>query len=78
MNTFRNERPTLETRIVGGLVLIILMLAVIALYIFPDNTNQDFAWTILPRTTAIMIGVGYLAGAYFFVRAITEKKWRHV
>jgi hypothetical protein len=78
MNVTTDERPGLETRIVGGVVIIVLLLAVIALYVFPDNTAQDFAWTIKPRTTAILIGEGYLAGAVFFVRVITGKKWQRV
>ncbi len=78
MNGSSDRQPNLETRIVGGGVIIILLLAVLALYIFPDSTKQDFAWTILPRTSAILIGVGYMAGAYFFARVISEKKWQHV
>src|SRR5438105_1152695 len=78
MTTLPNERPTIETRIVGGAIIIILLLAVIALYIYPDFTDQDFAWTILPRTSPILIGEGYMAGAYFFIRVLTTKRWQRV
>lgn len=50
---------------VGGLVIAVLLLAITVLYVFPDTTNPNFAWAILPRTSAIMIGAGYAAGAYF-------------
>ena len=70
--------PTLETRIVGALVILVLLLAVVSLYFFPTDTAQYFAWTIQPPTTAILVGEGYLAGAYFFARVITTRKWHTV
>ncbi len=71
----RDDRIFLETRVVAGMVILVLLLAVLALYIFPQFTDQNFAWTIAPTTTAMLMGAGYLAGAYFFVRVLTEKKW---
>src|SRR5512141_2236890 len=77
METSPSQQPNLEVRIVGAVILAVLILAFIALYIFPDNTDVDFAWTIKPATTAILIGEGYLAGGLFFLRVITGKKWQH-
>ena len=74
----QSEQPNLETRIVGAVVIVVLLMAVVALYFFPANTDTFFAWTIKPVTTAMLIGEGYLAGAYFFVRVISEKKWQRV
>ena len=74
----RTDRITPETRILGGSVVVVLLLAFLALYIAPQHTDQDFAWTILPPMSAILIGAGYTAGAYFFVRVITERKWHRV
>ena len=59
-------------------ILVALLLAFLALYVESDHTNWDFAWTILPRTSAILIGAGYAAGAYFFARLIRDKKWHRV
>jgi hypothetical protein len=77
MNT-RDDRIYLTTRVAAGVVILVLLLAFVALYLFPENTNTDFAWTITPITTAMLMGAGYIAGAYFFLRVLTEKKWHHV
>lgn len=73
-----DDKIRVATRVAGALVIVVLLLAFLALYIEPDHTDQDFAWTILPRTSAILIGAGYTAGAYFFARVVTEKKWHRV
>jgi hypothetical protein len=78
MGTVKDDRILPLTRIVAASVILVLLLAFLALYIFPDYTNVDFAWTILPRTSAILIGAGYTAGAYFFARLLMDKKWHHV
>jgi hypothetical protein len=74
----RNDRIFVETRIVAGGVILVLLLAVLVLYLFPQYTDQNFAWTIVPPTTALLMGAGYFAGAYFFLRVMTEKKWHRV
>jgi hypothetical protein len=78
MGTLKDDRILPLTRIIAAIVILVLLLAFLALYIFPDNTDIDFAWTILPRTSAILIGAGYTAGAYFFARLLMDKKWHHV
>ena len=78
MGTTTDDRILPFTRIISGSVILVLLLAFLALYIYPDHTDIDFAWTILPRTSAILIGAGYTAGAYFFARLIMEKKWHRV
>jgi hypothetical protein len=78
MNASRSDRISVDTRVVGGLVILVLLLAVSVLYFFPDRTDPNFSWTIVPRSTAIIIGAGYAAGAYFFVRVITERRWHRV
>ena len=71
----RNSAPTLETKVVGVIVIVVLVLAFVSLYFYPNNTTDFFAWTIKPATTAILIGEGYMAGALFFLRVITTRKW---
>jgi len=78
VNESRTDQITLDTRILGGVVIIVLLLAFLALYINPTHTDQNFAWTILPPTSAILMGAGYTAGAYFFGRVVTEKHWHRV
>ncbi|MEP6895302.1 MAG: hypothetical protein ABI986_06820 [Chloroflexota bacterium] len=78
MNTTKDDRIFASTQIIGGSIIFVLLLAFVALYLFPDHTDIDFAWTILPRTSALFIGAGYIAGAYFFARLIMDKKWHRV
>src|SRR5690348_3808846 len=67
-----------ETRLVAALVIVILLAASSVLYLFPDYTDVHFAWTIRPRLTAMLIGSGYLAGTYFFLRVLTGTEWHRV
>ena len=78
MQTPKDDRIYSLTRIVSAGVIFVLLLAFFALYIEPDHTDLDFAWTILPRTSAILIGAGYTAGAFFFARLLGQKKWHRV
>jgi peptidoglycan/LPS O-acetylase OafA/YrhL len=78
VDELRDDRITPETKVTAALVIAVLLLALLALYVEPDHTDQDFAWTVLPRTSAVLIGAGYTAGAYFFARVLGEKKWHRV
>jgi hypothetical protein len=78
MDDFRDDRVLVLTKVVAAGVIVVLLLAFVALYIFPTHTDIDFAWTILPGTSALLIGAGYTAGAYFFARLLTDKKWHRV
>jgi peptidoglycan/LPS O-acetylase OafA/YrhL len=74
----RNDRVLPLTRIVAAAVVVILIVAVFALYLNPDQTDQNFAWTIRPRMMPMMMGAGYLMGAYFFARVLTAHRWHRV
>ena len=74
----RDDRVLLLTRIIAAAVIFILVLAVLSLYLLPDTTDQNFAWTIKPRMMAMAIGAGYLMGAYFFARVLTARRWHRV
>jgi hypothetical protein len=78
MNETRDDRVLVLTKVVAAGVILVLLLAFLALYIFPTHTDIDFAWTILPGTSALLIGAGYTAGAYFFARLLVDKKWHRV
>jgi peptidoglycan/LPS O-acetylase OafA/YrhL len=71
----RDDRILPATRVVAAAIIFILILAVLALYLNPDFTDQNFAWTIKPRMTPMMMGAGYLMGAYFFARVLTGRHW---
>ncbi len=72
------DRVLPVTRLVAGLVVVILIIASALLLLWPDNTEQMFAWTIRPRMTPLVMGAGYLGGAYFFARVVTAQKWHWV
>jgi hypothetical protein len=60
------------------LIIPFLAIAFVMLYFFPDNTTELFAWTITPRMTPMLMGAGYISGAYFFARAIRASRWHHI
>ena len=78
MSELKDDRVLAFTQLIAASVIVALLLAFLALYINPDRTATDFAWTILPRTSALLIGAGYTGGAYFFARLIMDKKWHRV
>jgi hypothetical protein len=65
-----DDRILPETRIIGALIPPFLVTAFVMLYLFPNDTEQLFAWTIKPSMTALMMGGGYVTGSYFFIRLV--------
>ncbi len=55
-----------------------LVAASILLYIWPNNTDKTFAWTIKPSMTAMMLAAAYMGGIYFFVRVARARKWHTI
>jgi hypothetical protein len=66
------------TRVVAALIVPFLVVAFSILYLWPDQTGRLFAWAIHPAMSALLMGAGYIAGAYFFVRALFAKRWHHI
>jgi hypothetical protein len=74
----QNNRILPFTRWTAILILPFLLAAWGILYLFPQHTEALFAWPITPEMSARLMGAGYLAGAYFFIRAATNNKWHTV
>ena len=55
-----------------------LLVAFPLLYLFPNDTGNWWAWEIRPSMTALIMGAGYIAGAYFFVRVALATRWHRV
>ena len=55
-----------------------LLVAFPLLYLFPNDTGNLWAWEIRPSMTALIMGAGYIAGAYFFVRVARATRWHRV
>jgi hypothetical protein len=68
----------LGTRVLGALIVPFLLVAFALLYCFPDDTRHWFAWNVQPTITPLIMGAGYIAGAYFFVRVACETRWHRV
>jgi hypothetical protein len=74
----RDDQILPLTRWLARLIVPVLAFGFILLYLWPDNTEEMFAWTIRPRMTPLLMGAGYLGGAYFFLRAALAEKWHHI
>jgi hypothetical protein len=70
-----DDRLLPETRAVGALVAAVLTVASFLLVIFPDNTEDHWAWTIAATMTAFFLGAGYAGGAWFFTRLTLGNRW---
>jgi hypothetical protein len=74
----RDDRVFTGTRVLGAVIAPFLVVAFVALYGFPDDTRHWFAWDVQPRITPLIMGAGYIAGAYFFVRVALETRWHRI
>lgn len=67
-----------QTRWLAALVIPFLVVAFIILFIFPEKTEQLFAWKIQPSMSAMMLGSAYAGGIYFFTSVLKSKQWHKV
>src|SRR4051794_13577884 len=78
MRTVRDDRILPEVHWIAGIVVVVLVAAAVILYLFPDKTGELFAWTIQPTMSALIMGAGYGAGAYYFARVFFAQRWHQV
>jgi hypothetical protein len=64
-----------ETRWASWIIVAVLVPAAIVLWVLPQRTADLWAWTFKPQMTAIFMGSGYGAGAYFFARVARSGRW---
>ncbi len=74
----RDDRVLKQTHLLGGFIVPFLLVAFVLLYAFPADTKDYFAWEIHPDMTPMIMGAGYLAGAYFFGRVVMEKQFHRI
>ncbi len=74
----RTDRVLPETKWIAAVVVLVLLTASLLLYLWPNNTQQYFAWTIKPSMTPLFMGSAYFAGVYFFARVVTTPRWHWV
>jgi hypothetical protein len=71
----RDDRVLSGTRWASLAIVAILVPAVVVLWLFPSDTADLWSWPVKPEMTAIFMGAGYGAGAYFFIRAALGSTW---
>jgi len=74
----RDDRVLPETRALGAFTVPFLVVAFAFLYLFPDGTGNWFAWKVKPTMTPLIMGAGYISGAYFFTRVVFGRRWHRV
>ncbi len=55
-----------------------LIAAAVLLYVWPNNTDKTFAWTIKPSMTSMMLAAAYMGGIYFFARVVAARQWHTI
>jgi hypothetical protein len=78
MTVERDDRILKPVRWVGAVITPILVIAFVLLYLFPRRTAAHWSWTINPEMTAMLMGAGYLAGAWMFWRVVRGERWHDV
>lgn len=73
-----DDRVLRGTRWLSLFIAPFLVVAFVLLYLFPADTQRLFAWTITPTMTPMTLAAAYLGGAYFFVRAVRERRWSSI
>jgi hypothetical protein len=70
----RDDRVLAPTRWTAIGIVPVLTAAFVILFFFPGNTKDLWAWTIKPTMTPMLMGGGYLAGAWFFIRVARSRQ----
>lgn len=54
---------------------VLVFLAGVQLFLFPERTERFFAWTINPPLTAVFLGAAYWSSVAFEARAALARSW---
>jgi hypothetical protein len=71
----RTDRLLLPTRVLLGLFAVLTALAVGALFVRAEHTEESFAWTIDPAATAAFLGACYASGTVLVVLSWLGGSW---
>jgi hypothetical protein len=74
----RDDHLLSPTKWTARAVIPVLVAAFVILYGFPGDTMRLWSWMICPEMNALLMGGGYLAGAYFFTRVARAREWHLV
>jgi hypothetical protein len=73
-----DDRLLAPTRWTAIAIVPVLVAAFVILYGFPNDTMTLWGWMVCPSMSALIMGAGYLSGAYFFTRVAREREWHRV
>ena len=76
--SLRDDRILPSTRVFAAVVTAILVTAWVVLYLWPEQTDRRFAWTVEPTMTAMLMGAGYGSAALFWTRVTAGRRWHAV
>jgi hypothetical protein len=76
--TVHNDKVLPESRWTAFFIVPFLLTGFIILTVWPNDTGLLFAWPIMSRATALLLGAMYAGGAYFFSRVYLAKQWHKV
>jgi hypothetical protein len=71
----RDGRILSATHWASLVIFLILVPAAFVLWLRPGSTADEWSWAIAPSLSAIFLGSGYAAGAYFFLRTFLASRW---
>jgi hypothetical protein len=74
----RDDRLLAPTLWTARAIVPVLIAAFVILYLFPGDTMRLWSWMICPEMSALVMGAGYLAGAWFFTRVAGSREWHRV
>jgi hypothetical protein len=57
---------------------VLTAMAVVALFILAEQTDETFAWTIQPPLTAAFLGAGYAAGCVLVALSLRDTVWARI
>lgn len=66
------------TRWLAIIVIPFLVVAAVLLFLWPNDTEKTFAWTIKPSMTPMMLAAAYIGGIVFFGQVAIARKWRTI
>lgn len=74
----RDNRVLVTTRVLSAVIVPFLLAAFYLLYFRTSQTRTLFAWEISAPMTSRLLASAYLGGAYFFTRAMFERRWSRI
>ena len=73
-----DDRVLRPTRWVAASIIPFLVAGFLILYVVPGRTGELFAWPVAPTMTAMLLGLAYGGGVWFFGCVLRARQWHTV